>query len=303
MILIMLLVNGLTVPWFLERMGLGRLMLVGSPEAERISLAVKTVDAWLVMTIALMWWRRKHLGELLAGSGSYCFAGLLSVILFLLFTNPILPGRLTVLRLLIPVAGLYMLARWLHRVAAWSAEGRRKGLQALALVFSAVVAVGFLMEGVFMFVGKTSQNDNSLASKVWFSRHWRLNPQGYRDFDDTEGGAGKRHLLLVGDSYLAGHGVKDTADRFSNRIQQALGGGWRVHNHGQNGASAEDILDQLQIEGNRADVVIYCWFVNDILGSAAKFFGPRNPHLKLPSPISLLREFVFVQFPRSALPG
>lgn len=287
MILIMVCVNGITVPWLMDRMGMGRLLLEGSPEAERISLAVKAVDTWLLMSIGLMWRRRTHWVGLLAGSASYCFASLLAVILFMLFTNPIVPGRWTFLRLLIPVAGLYLLARWLHRVAAWSADAPKRRLwQGMALVFSAVMAVGLVLEGVFMFVGKTSQNDNALASKVWFARNWELNTQGYRDFEDEKGDTGSRHLLLVGDSYLAGHGVRDTADRFSNRIQRALGGGWRVHNHGQNGASAEDISNQMQIAGGRADAIVYCWFVNDILGPAQDILGPRNAGLKPPSPIS-----------------
>lgn len=286
MILVMVCINGFTVPLLLERIGLEGLVVEGSPEAQRVSLSVKVLEVWAAMSLGLMWRRKSGIGGLVAGSASYCLASLVAVILFMLFSNALLPGRLTVLRLLIPLAALYLLARWLHLVLTWSAErDSRRWLQSTALVFAAVMAVSLVMEGVFMFVGKSSQNDNALASKVWFARHWEVNAQGYRDLPDEEGGAGKRHLLLVGDSYLAGHGVADSAERFSNRMQRALGR-WRIHNHGQNGASAEDIAGQLELVGAKADVVLYCWFVNDILGPARDFLPPRHADLRPRSPLS-----------------
>jgi len=69
------------------------------------------------------------------------------------------------------------------------------------------------------------------ASARWFERHYRKNSDSFRDDVEYDLGpvpAGRRRVTFIGDSFTAGHGVPDVADRFANRIRAARPG-WDIH--------------------------------------------------------------------------
>ncbi len=72
----------------------------------------------------------------------------------------------------------------------------------------------------------------TLASKTWFKRYWLpINSLGYRDIEYTKDNLkGKRIVFVVGDSFVAGQGIKNYKDRFSNILQEKLGKSWAVLN-------------------------------------------------------------------------
>ncbi|MBL0018492.1 MAG: hypothetical protein IPP17_19150 [Bacteroidetes bacterium] len=55
----------------------------------------------------------------------------------------------------------------------------RMRLRPLATVGWAILSVLLVLEGIFMFVAKSSINDTTLASKIWFARHWQLTEDGF----------------------------------------------------------------------------------------------------------------------------
>ena len=69
----------------------------------------------------------------------------------------------------------------------------------------------------------TDSLEYTKVCKRWFKRHWRENTTGFRDnvdyFNAIE--PGKRRVTFVGDSFTAGHGVKEVEDRFVNRLRKA----------------------------------------------------------------------------------
>ena len=72
-----------------------------------------------------------------------------------------------------------------------------------------------IVEIVFATVFVQSDGGNStLVSKRWFQKYWNpINSDGYRDYEHIW----KEHVLfIVGDSYIAGHGIKNIDDRLSS---------------------------------------------------------------------------------------
>src|SRR5208283_1336343 len=69
----------------------------------------------------------------------------------------------------------------------------------------------------------TDAIDFTKVSNRWFQRYWHLNPSGCRDNADyfLKIQPGQRRITFVGDSFAAGHGIKNVEDRFSNRLRQA----------------------------------------------------------------------------------
>jgi len=60
-------------------------------------------------------------------------------------------------------------------------------------------------------------------SRLWHRHHVRLNRMGFRDDDHAPAPApGVRRLLVIGDSYAAGVGIEETADRAAERLAGGL---------------------------------------------------------------------------------
>lgn len=95
-------------------------------------------------------------------------------------------------------------------------------LLVLAMLISVAMLAG---ECWFRFVyDSTDTFDATRASARWFERHWRKNSDSFRDDVEYDLGpvpAGKRRVTFVGDSFTAGHGVANVADRFVNRVRAA----------------------------------------------------------------------------------
>lgn len=114
----------------------------------------------------------------------------------------------------------------------------------------------------------TDTMDFSKVSQRWFSRHFHLNSRASRDnleyANDLQ--PGRRRVTFLGDSFTAGHGVKDVEDCFANRIRR-LHPEWEVHVFARPGLDTGDELQALS--GTLADkyqidevVLVYC--LNDI---------------------------------------
>lgn len=256
----------------------------------QILMIFRLLDLWLVTSIVWLMRTRLAWGQLFRESAAYLATTAFAVTLLMLASNPVLAGKLQWLRLVFPLGIVYLLARAFHRgYIQPDLSHLRTKLRPLATGVWAILTVFFLLEGAFMFVAKSSLNDNTLASKIWFERYWEVQRDGYREAESDSYVSPVPQLFFIGDSFLAGHGIKDPDDRFSNRVQKQLLRGWKVHNHGQNGASTNDEVDQMNWHNGAAKLIVLCWFLNDV-DDVARQHGLHtgNEGLQAPWPISLI---------------
>src|ERR1043166_1216730 len=158
----------------------------------------------------------------------------------------------------------------------------------LVLLFlgSVVLAAG---EAYYRYDHDTTDSlSYSKTSQRWFSRHWTSNAAGFRDnveyADHIQ--TGKRRLTLLGDSFTAGHGVKDVEDRFANRIRRAHPE-WEVHLLAQPGWDTGDELDALRTairHGDQIDQVVLVYMLNDVADILPAWATSHQPTLADPAP-------------------
>jgi len=127
---------------------------------------------------------------------------------------------------------------------------------------------------VAAFYDESDSFDLTNVSKRWFSRHVRLNSQGFRDTEPFTRlvPEGKQRIVFIGDSFTFGHGVKRIADRFSDRVadglNQAQPGKYIVANLGRSGIGANDLVPlwtQAVVEPDaHVDLAYYVLCLNDI---------------------------------------
>lgn len=106
------------------------------------------------------------------------------------------------------------------------------------------------------------------ASKRWMKRYYQHNKAKFRDNLEyaLAIAPGKRRVSFLGDSFTAGHGIKDVENRFSNRIRR-LHPEWEIHVLAGNGldTGAElAFLDSYTDRGYQVDRVVLVYCLNDI---------------------------------------
>jgi hypothetical protein len=146
------------------------------------------------------------------------------------------------------------------------AAGRHRLAQNVALVWLALFLSLMAAELYFKLIFAQSENRNfTLASRNWFERYWRLNSLGYRDVEWSAADlAARRKILVIGDSFAAGQGIENVADRFSNRLGALLGEEYLVMNIAQPGFSTKEELDRLRGFPYKPQILILQYYLNDI---------------------------------------
>ncbi|HOX55710.1 MAG TPA: hypothetical protein P5205_08800 [Candidatus Paceibacterota bacterium] len=136
----------------------------------------------------------------------------------------------------------------------------------LACLVTPVLLVG---ETYFRFCCDTT---DSLAftriSERWVQRHWRVNGAGSRDNLEYSPAltSGRRRISFVGDSFTAGHGIKDVGDRFANRLRQAHPD-WEIHllaSVGLDTGGEMTVMKKAIARGYQLDQVVLVYCLNDI---------------------------------------
>jgi lysophospholipase L1-like esterase len=102
----------------------------------------------------------------------------------------------------------------------------------------------------------------------WFDRHYRMNAMGFRD--NVEYAHARAHarprVSFVGDSFTAGHGVKNVDERFANVIRREHPE-WEVEALASNGldtGAQVTLLRDLVGQGHALDRVVLAACLNDI---------------------------------------
>lgn len=138
-----------------------------------------------------------------------------------------------------------------------------------------IIAFILIMEAFFgFFYDQTDSFGVTITSRRWLNRHYRNNNLEFRDDKDyyLKKANGKRRIVFIGDSYTAGHGVKDIKDRFSNRVEDRLArkvgsGYYEIYTIAIGGWDTIDEIDYLSglVEnGFETDIVVLCFNMNDI---------------------------------------
>ncbi|NIJ53387.1 SGNH/GDSL hydrolase family protein [Dyadobacter arcticus] len=145
-------------------------------------------------------------------------------------------------------------------------KSKAKGLIAnvITIAIPLIVTLIFL-EIVFMYIPQSHEGVLSKASQIWWEKYWKpVNSLGYHDKEIIEE-VGKKQVLVIGDSFAAGHGLKDVNERFSNILEAKLGADkYTVYNLGMSGADTRDEAKRLQEFPVKPDIIILEYFPNDI---------------------------------------
>ncbi len=136
----------------------------------------------------------------------------------------------------------------------------------LSFLFTSALLAG---EIYFRFFYDTTDSlGYTRVCERWVQRHWHINAAGCRD--DTEYAAkiapGKRRVTFIGDSFTAGHGVKNVGDRFPNLLRSAHPN-WEVHvlaNVGLDTGAEQILLNRALAKGYQLDQVVLVYCLNDV---------------------------------------
>ncbi len=184
------------------------------------------------------------------------------------------------LLLVLALAALPLIAAALQR--RW---GRLRAL-GKGLLISYITILLMLAAGELYFRYVHVDTEGRLASNNWMARYWQNNSLGYRDRDwQPQDYSGKTTVAVVGDSFAAGWGLENPADRFANVLARQLGAGYAVFNLGTPGDSTPQELERLKAYPVQPDVVLLQYFLNDsdyaalTLGLGLQTSSPPIPSL------------------------
>ncbi len=106
------------------------------------------------------------------------------------------------------------------------------------------------------------------VSERWVQRHWHVNSAGCRDNVEYSPALepGRHRISFVGDSFTAGHGIKDVEDRFANRLRRAHPD-WEIHvlaSVGLDTGGEVALMKKAFARGYQVDQVVLVYCLNDI---------------------------------------
>lgn len=225
-------------------------------------------DVLLILIGAMIVWAPKRLGYYLNDSLAFNLV-MFSLLSFIMFSlNVIHPGKLIILRIFYLLILLFFVTNsfYLGVVKQGTGINLHPFYRNLAVSAFGIVLVLILLEGVFMFHKQTHRFNGTLGSRAWFLSNWKLNAEGYRDYPyDSTQISGKKKVMVLGDSFVAGHGIKDPEDRFSNRLQRLLPDDkYKVFNLGVGGSDVHDENLRIREFPYKPDLLVISWYPNDI---------------------------------------
>ncbi len=189
-------------------------------------------------------------------------------------------------------------------------KSQKKGLAAnVWMLVLPVILLLITLEVIFMYIPQSHEGVLSKASQIWWTRYWKpVNTLGYRDREpDTLGR--KTNVLVVGDSFAAGHGLEQTSDRFSDQLGQKLGTDrFAVYNLGVSGSDTRDEADRLERYPVKPNVIVLQYFLNDIEKVGREHgltLSGSEPYSDLKGPMSMivkrfyLPNFIYWQLPHT----
>ena len=110
----------------------------------------------------------------------------------------------------------------------------------------------------------------TLTTRRWFDRYYKFNDLGVRDNIDfaEEPTPGKHRITFIGDSFTAGHGVKDVNQRFVNIIRREMAPDVEIQVLASNGWDTGQEINSLDSlitkHGYKMGDVVLVYCLNDI---------------------------------------
>ena len=96
-------------------------------------------------------------------------------------------------------------------------------------------------------------------------------------------GGNRQHFVCSGDSFAAGHGIRDIDHRVSGVLQGKLGNGWIVATIAQNGWDTVDEYNALIQHAIKPNMIVVSYCLNDIERSARQHgFGISSDIVREP---------------------
>lgn len=138
-----------------------------------------------------------------------------------------------------------------------------KLLSNVATLFVPIVLLLVGLECIFMCISQSQEGGLTLASHIWFERYWPPMVGDYRDTPKTDT-LGKKTVLVVGDSFTSGHGLKSADERYGNIFGKKLGNQYATYNLGISGSDTRDEYARLVKFGKNPDILVLQYFPNDI---------------------------------------
>mgnify|MGYP000920164001 CR=1 FL=1 len=145
-------------------------------------------------------------------------------------------------------------------------KSKSKGLFAnITTVVIPLLVTCIFLEIIFMYIPQSHEGVLSKASQIWWEKYWHpVNALGYHD-REVENDKSKKQILVIGDSFAAGHGLKSVNERFSDIIASSLGTEkYSVYNLGVSGADTKDEAKRLVEFPVKPDVIVLQYFLNDV---------------------------------------
>lgn len=133
------------------------------------------------------------------------------------------------------------------------------------LVLTTFVSAFFTIEGFLrVFCVQTDGFAVTAMHRAWMELHWApLNSLGFRDREPVAE-PGVKHVLVVGDSFTAAHGLEDVEYGFPRVLERGLGAGWRVNVAARPGWSTDAEFAALWRYPLRPDAIVLSYYINDM---------------------------------------
>jgi hypothetical protein len=176
---------------------------------------------------------------------------------------------------------LFVAHRYLKQSSAMQKLVQNITLSLLTLFFILMISEIFFK----VFFAQSDAWNQTLASQNWFKRYWATNSMGYRDVEWSEADLhNKKRILVLGDSFAAGHGIENIEDRFSDQLGAKLGDDYLVMNIAASGISTKEEIDRVTGFPYKPEIFILQYFINDIRYAAnEQGFIPDDPSVNPPA--------------------
>jgi lysophospholipase L1-like esterase len=168
----------------------------------------------------------------------------------------------------------------------------------LLITYATITLILSAGELYFRYVYADSGWSFTLAHQNWERRYWQTNSRGFRDREWTpQDWQGKTIVTVLGDSFAAGWGVNEPADRFPDVLARLLGEDYAVINLAMPGKSTRSELQILKDNPTpKPDIVILQYFLNDIEDASAGIGRFWEADFSFAIPPQLVQESYLVNF-------
>jgi hypothetical protein len=165
----------------------------------------------------------------------------------------------------------------------------KKAKRNYLLALFSFLLIGVLAEVRFIFFAHSFGHGQSYASAQWFIKYWKpINTLGYRDLEVNQAQDSKNDLVIIGDSFIAGHGINYPKQRFSD-ILRSKKTELKVYNAGLMGTNTIDELHAIKAFPIKPEYIICSYYENDSEYLSDELnLEEILPHNKLISPVKFL---------------